>query len=91
MEHGGDAVDRRRPEQAAFRKASSGAAAMSDPQLWRAAVELLTSHGEKAEAEALRRADAAIDGGDIDGFNRWKRIARLVVEMQSKKPGDGMH
>jgi len=64
---------------------------MSDAHLWRATVELLTSHGEKAEAEALRRADAAIDGGDIDGFNRWKRVARLIVEMQSKKPSDGMH
>lgn len=64
---------------------------MSDPQLWRAAVQLLTSHGEKAQAEALGRADAAIDGGDIDGFNRWKRIARLIMEMQSRSPGDDVH
>lgn len=64
---------------------------MSDAQAWRAASELMTSHGEKAEAEALRRADAAIDGGDIDGFNRWKRVARLIMEMQSRTPGDDIH
>ncbi|HEX4118864.1 MAG TPA: hypothetical protein VHX99_08685 [Rhizomicrobium sp.] len=64
---------------------------MNDVQMWRTAAELLTAHGDAAEAEALRRADAAIDGGDLDGFNRWKRIARLIVEMQSKTPGDDVH
>ena len=64
---------------------------MSDVELWRAAAELLTSHGETAEAEALRRADAAIDGGDVDGFNRWKRVARLITEMRTRTPGDDVH
>lgn len=64
---------------------------MSDAEQWREAAELLTSHGEKAEAEALRRADAAIDGGDVDGFNRWKRIARLITEMRTRTPGDDVH
>ena len=64
---------------------------MSDAGMWRTAAELLTSHGESAEAEALRRADAAIDGGDIDGFNRWKRVARLIVEMRSRSPGNDLH
>jgi hypothetical protein len=64
---------------------------MNDVQMWRTAAELLTAHGDAAEAEALRRADAAIDGGDLDGFNRWKRIARRIVEMQSKAPGDDVH
>ena len=64
---------------------------MSDVELWRAAAELLTSHGDTAEAEALRRADAAIDGGDVDGFNRWKRVARLITEMRTRTPGDDVH
>ena len=64
---------------------------MSDAEQWRAAAELLTSHGEAAEAEALRRADVAIDGGDVDGFNRWKRIARLITEMRTRTPGDDVH
>jgi hypothetical protein len=64
---------------------------MNDVQSWRAAAELMSSHGETAEAEALRRADAAIDSGDIESFNRWKRIARLIVDMQSRAPGDDVH
>ena len=64
---------------------------MNDVQLWRAAAELLTAHGEAAEVEALRRADAAIDGGDVDGFNRWKRVAGLITEMRTRTPGDDVH
>ena len=64
---------------------------MDDVQLWRAAVDLLNSHGEGAEAEALRLADAALDSGDIDSFTRWKRISRLIGRMQAKKPGDDVH
>lgn len=64
---------------------------MDEVALWRAAVELLNAHGEVAEAEALRLADAALDSGDVDGFNRWKRVARLIVEMQSKTPDGDVH
>ena len=60
-----------------------------DVQLWRAAAELLTAHGDVAEA--LRRADAALDSGDVDGFNRWKRVARLIVEMKNKTPDGDVH
>lgn len=62
---------------------------MDDVKLWRAAAELMNTHGEGAQDEALRRADAAIDAGDIDGFNRWKRVARLIVEMQSRGSPEG--
>jgi hypothetical protein len=61
---------------------------MDEIQLWRAAAELLTAHGASANAEALRRADAALDSGDVDGFTRWKRVARIIVEMQSRRPGN---
>jgi hypothetical protein len=64
---------------------------MSDIEMWRAAVELMAEHGDAAQDEALKRADAAIDGGDIDGFNRWKRVARLIADMQSRTPGGDVH
>ena len=64
---------------------------MNNAQNWRLAAELMTSHGESAEAESLRRADAAIDAGDVDGFNRWKRVARLITEMRSRASGNGVH
>ena len=64
---------------------------MNEVQMWRAAAEILTEHGEAAEAEALRRADAALDSGDVEGFNRWKRVARLILEMQSNTSGGDVH
>jgi len=64
---------------------------MSDVQLWRDAAALLNEHGTVAEAEALRRADAALDAGNVDGFNRWKRVARLILEMQSQQPDGEVH
>ncbi|HEX4269863.1 MAG TPA: hypothetical protein VHZ32_00685 [Rhizomicrobium sp.] len=64
---------------------------MNDIEIWRAAAELMTAHGDAAQDEALKRADAAIDAGDVDGFNRWKRVARLIAEMQSRTPGDDVH
>jgi len=64
---------------------------MNEVQMWRAAAEILTAHGDKAEAEALRRADAALDSGDVEGFNRWKRVARLILEMQSNTSGGDVH
>ena len=67
--------------------APPGLTAMDETQMWRVVAELMTAHGDSAHAEALKRADAAIDGGDIDGFNRWKRIARLIVDMLSKSSG----
>jgi hypothetical protein len=64
---------------------------MDDVLLWRTAVDLLRAHGEGAGAEALRLADAAIDGGDLDEFNRWKRVARLIMDMQPRAPDGDMH
>ena len=59
---------------------------MNDVAMWRTAAQLLAAHGETAEAEALKCADAALDGGDVDGFNRWKRVAWLIVEMRKSSP-----
>ena len=64
---------------------------MTDVAMWRAAADLMTEHGDGAQDEALKRADAAIDAGDVDGFNRWKSVARLIADMQSRKPGGDVH
>jgi hypothetical protein len=64
---------------------------VNDVEMWRAAADLMTEHGDGAQDEALKRADAAIDGGDIDGFNRWKRVAWLIADMQSRTPEGDVH
>ena len=57
--------------------------ALGEVELWRSAADLIAAHGEEAEAQALARADAALDSGDVNGFNSWKKVARLIAEMQS--------
>jgi hypothetical protein len=64
---------------------------MDDVLVWRTAVDLLRVYDEGAGAEALRLADAAIDGGDIDGFNSWKRVARLIMDMQPRERDGDVH
>lgn len=64
---------------------------MTDVAMWRAAADLMTEHGDAAGSEALKRADAALDSGDIDGFNRWKKVARLIADMQSRTREGEVH
>jgi hypothetical protein len=64
---------------------------LGEVELWRSAADLISAHGEAAEAEALARADAALDGGDVNGFNGWKKVARLIAEMQSRTPHGDTH
>ncbi len=35
------------------------------------------------------RADAMLDKGDLDGYAVWKRILRVVEELQGAEPGPG--
>ena len=39
------------------------------------------------------RADATLERGDLDGLAVWKRILRVVEELQRKapKPGELVH
>ncbi len=39
------------------------------------------------------RADALLEGGDLDGYAAWKRILRAVEELQGPgpKPGEAVH
>ena len=51
----------------------------------------MKQHGEDAPIEAVMRADAMLEAGDLDGLATWKRILRAVEEMQGVEPKlDGM-
>ena len=86
MERGG--LDRPGPGRRVFRKRG---APMKDGEAWRAAVELISIHGDSAAGVALNRADNALDSGDVDGFTRWKQVTRLIVEIQSRDPDKNVH
>jgi hypothetical protein len=61
----------------------------SDLDIWRSANLLVKQHGPDAPVHAAMRADAALEGGDLDGLRVWKRILRAVEELQGTKPKSG--
>ncbi len=50
----------------------------SDLDIYRSANILVKRHGEDAPIHAAMRADAMLEGGDLDGCAMWKRILRAM-------------
>ena len=62
---------------------------VSDLEIYRAANQLLQRHGEDAQFEAARLADAMLDRGDLEGQRVWKRVLRAIDELRRNEPGAG--
>ena len=64
-----------------------------DLDIYRSANLLVKQHGEDAPIEAAMRADAMLEGGDLDGYAVWKRIPKAIEELQAAGPksGDAVH
>ncbi len=60
-----------------------------DLDIYRAASVILKQYGEKARLHATMRADAMREAGDPDGSAMWKRILRVVEDLQRKAPKSG--
>ncbi len=58
-------------------------------EIFRAANRLIQRHGQDAEFEAAKQADAMIERGDPEGLAVWKRILRAVEDLQRTKPSSG--
>ena len=54
----------------------------SDLDIFRTANELIREHGEDAALKAAMRANAMLEKGDLEGQVVWKRIVRVVGEIQ---------
>jgi hypothetical protein len=63
--------------------------AMDEIDYWSVAEQMRKSHGEDAAIWSAMRADAALDEGDMPGFQNWKRIAKCVGELDRKTPEAG--
>ena len=50
-----------------------------DFDAYSAATTIIKQYGEKARLHATKRADAMLEGGDLDGSAMWKRILRTIV------------
>jgi len=60
-----------------------------DLDIYRSAGVIIMQYGEDAPIHAAMRADAALEGGDLDGLRVWKRILRAVEELQRAAPKSG--
>ncbi|MEI9990564.1 MAG: hypothetical protein WDM86_11045 [Rhizomicrobium sp.] len=65
---------------------------MEDIDIWRTAAEMIRQFQEDAATTAALRADALLDGGDVDGFHVWKRVVLAINDLQKTRPGgDTLH
>ena len=67
------------------------ATSVSNIDLYRSAKLLIDQHGEHADLEAMAKADAMLEAGDIDGQRVWMRILGLVRELQRTKSDGYLH
>ena len=52
---------------------------MEEPDIARAAAEMIRLHGQVAEMVAADALDQALELGDARGFSEWTRIAVLIA------------
>ncbi len=64
-----------------------------DLDIYRSAKVIINQYGKDAPIHAAMRADAALEGGDLDGLRVWKRILRVIEELKrtAPKPGEAVH
>ena len=61
--------------------------------VYAAAKVIIRQYGEEARDHATMRADAMLKAGDVNGHSAFKRILRVIEELQGPepKPGDAVH
>jgi hypothetical protein len=64
---------------------------VSDLDRWRAAQQLIKSHGLDASLNAAQRADQAIARGDPKGESLWLDIGRKIDALQRANPSGRAH
>ena len=55
----------------------------------RAAKAIIKQYGEDARLHATKRVDALLKAGDSNGHVAFKRILRVIEELQAKEPRPG--
>ncbi len=66
---------------------------ISDLDIYLAAKFIIKKCGEDAPIHVAMRADAVLEAGELDGHAMWKRILRVVEELQRSEPtwGEAVH
>jgi hypothetical protein len=61
----------------------------SDLDIYRTASVLIRDHGDEAYLVAAQRADSFLEAGDMDGCTVWKRVLKVIKEIQREEPREG--
>ena len=62
--------------------------------IYRSAHLLIEQHGDDASIHAARKADACLEGGDLDGKAVWMGVIRAIKEILDRRPpsdGQAVH
>ncbi len=60
-----------------------------DLDIYRGASVIIKQYGQDAPIHAAMRADATLKAGDPDGYAVWRRMLRVIEELQGTAPGPG--
>jgi hypothetical protein len=64
---------------------------MEEIDIWRTAKILMDAHGEDGALQAAMRADHALDDGNTDAVNVWKRVMRAIEALQRPAGGQAVN
>jgi len=67
---------------------ATAAAAISEPDIFRAAKLLIDLYGKEATTHAAGRSDQLLGDGDVDGALVWRQILAAVEELQRGRRED---
>ena len=59
---------------------------MQEIDIWRSAKIYLNNYGEDAVIHASLRADKLLDQGDYNGSLVWRRVIKVIEELQNLQP-----
>ena len=61
---------------------------MTDAEIWRAAMAIVTRYADDAALEASARADQFQKAGDYQSAIAWHRILDTIERLQAKAPAE---
>jgi len=50
---------------------------------------MIGQHSEDAALQAAMRSDGLLDQGDVKGAEVWRRIVRIINQLEAEKPESG--
>ena len=72
-----------------YKCAKEWIALVCDLDIYRTAQVLIDQHGDAADIEAAKLADAMLAKGDLEGRAVWLRVIAAIEQMRAREAGGG--